>query len=250
MMIRELRQRPRPWREQKNELKHSWLLPLLAIEWPCEWIAFVLSKWSFLAVLEYLGSFSVLVAVVFYFSETGDRVKQKHYQAWQVINTAQGKGGSGGRIEALQELNADKVPLVGVEVSGAFLQGIDLSHARLRRANFSSADLRNSNLQAAELTDADLGSANFRGSNLRETDLQDARLDDADLVGADLSSADLSDASLDRADLRNTDLTSIHWQQIRSIRGANLFGIKNAPPGFLKWALQQGAVQTDSDSQR
>jgi uncharacterized protein YjbI with pentapeptide repeats len=69
-------------------------------------------------------------------------------------------------------------------------------------------------------------------------------------VGADLSSADLADASLDRADLRNTDLTSIHWQQIRSIRGANLFGIKNAPPGFLKWALQQGAVQTDSDSQR
>jgi hypothetical protein len=28
-------------------------------------------------------------------SEAGDRKKQKHYQAWQVINTAQGKGGSG-----------------------------------------------------------------------------------------------------------------------------------------------------------
>ncbi len=39
------------------------------------------------------------MAVIFYFSESGDRLKQKHYQAWQVINTAQGKGGSGGRIE-------------------------------------------------------------------------------------------------------------------------------------------------------
>ena len=83
----------------------------------------LLSRWSFLEVLEYLGSFSILIAVIFYFSESGDRLKQKHYQAWQVINTAQGKGGSGGRIEALQELDEDGVPLVGVDVSGAFLQG-------------------------------------------------------------------------------------------------------------------------------
>jgi hypothetical protein len=69
---------------------------------------------GFFEVLEYLGVFSVLIAIVFYFSEAGDRRKQKHYQAWQVINTAQGKGGSGGRIEALQELNIDRIPLVGV----------------------------------------------------------------------------------------------------------------------------------------
>ena len=44
-------------------------------------------KRSFLEVLEYLGTFSVLVAVIFYFSESGDRVKQRHYQAWQVKKT-------------------------------------------------------------------------------------------------------------------------------------------------------------------
>ena len=74
---------------------------LLAIEYPFDWLAYLLSRWSFLEALEYLGSFSILIAVIFYFSESGDRLKQKHYQAWQVINTAQGKGGSGGRIEAL-----------------------------------------------------------------------------------------------------------------------------------------------------
>jgi hypothetical protein len=100
------------------------VLPFLAFEWPWEWVAFLLSDWRFLEVLEYLGSFSVLAAVIFYFSESGNRIKQRHYQAWQVINTAQGKRGSGGRIEALQELNADKVPLVGVDVSSAFLQGL------------------------------------------------------------------------------------------------------------------------------
>jgi hypothetical protein len=249
MIAREPRQQPRPWREQKNALRHSWLLPVLAIEWPCQWIAFVLSKWSFLEVLEYLGSFSVLVAVIFYFSETGDRIKQKHYQAWQVINTAQGKGGSGGRLEALQELNADKVPLVGVDVSGSFLQGVSLVGAHLRRANFSAADVRNSNFQSAELSDADLSSANFRGSYMRETIFQGARLDDADLSEADLTAADLSDASLDNADLRYADISRIHWEQIRSIRGADLFGVKNAPSGFVQWAEKNGAVQIESDSQ-
>jgi len=60
-------------------------------------------------------------------------VKQKHYQAWQVVNTAQGKGGSGGRIEALQELDQDGVPLVGVYVAGASLQGVRLPKAGLNR---------------------------------------------------------------------------------------------------------------------
>ena len=69
-------------------------------------------------------------------------MKQKHYQAWQVINSAQGKGGSGGRIDALEELHRDPVPLVGVDVNDAFLQGVELNGANLLRANFRSADIR------------------------------------------------------------------------------------------------------------
>jgi hypothetical protein len=223
------------------------MVPWLTLEWPFQWVAYLLGQWSFLEFLEYLGSFSVLVAVVFYFHESGDRIKQKHYQAWQVINTAQGKGGSGGRIEALQELDADGVPLVGVEVAGAFLQGIDLPHAHLRRADFNAADLRNSNFQSAEFTDANLASANFRGSNLRETTFQGARIDDADLWGTDLTGADFTDASLADADLRNADLRGVHWERIQSVTGANIYGVRNAPDGFVAWALQRGAVQIESD---
>src|SRR5579884_1941374 len=118
MILHAPRKRPEPWREYRGQSTRTPMLVLLAIEYPFEWLAYVLSRWSFLEVLEYLGSFSILIAVIFYFSESGDRLKQKHYQAWQVINTAQGKGGSGGRIEALQELDQDGVPLVGVDVSG------------------------------------------------------------------------------------------------------------------------------------
>src|SRR5690348_6525000 len=165
MKIHIRKERPPAWAERREQTRHAWLLPFVALEWLWEWIAFALSNWTFLEVLDYLETFSVLVAVIFYFSESGARVKQRHYQAWQVVNTSQGKGGSGGRIEALQELNADRVDLVGVDVSGAYLQGIRLEKARLVRANFSAADAREAKLPSADLTDADLRSANFRGGN-------------------------------------------------------------------------------------
>jgi hypothetical protein len=206
-----------------------------------EWVAFALSNWTLLEVLEYLGSFSVLIAVIFYFAESGDRVKQRHYQAWQVINTAQGKGGSGGRIEALQELNADKVPLVGVDVSSAFLQGLDLKNANLLRSDFSAADLRNSNLAGVDFTLAILNSANLREAVLDHARFVQADLGNVDFVGSSLVGVDFSGATLDEADLRGADLKDIQWQRARSIRGAHVAGVKNAPAGFVEWALKNGA---------
>jgi uncharacterized protein YjbI with pentapeptide repeats len=213
------------------------------MEWGWEWIAYFLSNWKFLEVLEYMSSLSVLFAVLFYFSESGDRTKQKHYQAWQVINTAQGKGGSGGRIEALQELNADHVPLVGVDVSGAFLQGIDLKGAGLLRSNFNAADLRGSTLAGADFTDADLSSANLRGSNLAYANFHDSDLRDADLTGANLTGANLSGANLESADLQGANLEGIQWKDIARVRNAKIDGMKDVPQGFAAWAIQEGAFR-------
>ena len=248
MILHTTTTRPEPWQTRRAGLRHSWLVPLLAIDWVFEWTAFVLSRWSFLEVLEYLGSFSVLVAVIFYFSESGDRLKQKHYQAWQVINTAQGKGGSGGRIEALQELDQDGVPLVGVDVSGAFLQGIRLPRAHLLRADLNAVDARNGDFQAADFTSANLHSGNFRESNLSGANLRDADLGDADFCSANLSGAVLDGATLDTADLGNADLSKVKWRKIKSLQGANIRQIRNAPEGFIQWATQHGALTTESQS--
>ena len=242
MIIRERRTRPAPWSERRAPLRSAWVIPFAALEWIWEWVAFALSNWTFLEVLEYLGSFSVLVAVVFYFSESGDRVKQRHYQAWQVINTAQGKGGSGGRIEALEELNADKVPLVGVDVSSAFLQGIHLPHANLLRANFSAADLRNSDLSGCNFMLADLSSANFRGAVLDQASFVETNLRNVDLNGSRLIDAVLDDSVLDDADLRGANLAGLQWRRIRSISGANIDDVRNAPTGFVEWAMRHGAI--------
>ena len=228
MKVRIHREKPDPWAVRRQRIQHVWTTPFWAFEWILEWVAFALSRWTFLDVLEYLEGFSVLIAVIFYFSESGDRLKQKHYQAWQVINTAQGKGGSGGRIEALQELNHDGVPLVGVDVSGA--------------------DLRDSNLDFADFSDADLRSANFRQSHLQGAAFGRADLQDADLTGADLTGVDFSGATLTNADLSNANLANLRWRDLSSVKNVNIYGVKNAPDGFIPWAKQHGAVQTESDA--
>jgi hypothetical protein len=91
--------------QSSARVKYGWLLPFVGLEWGWSWLAYRLSGWAFLEVLEYFGTLSLLLAVVSYFAEGKDRVKQKHYQAWQVITSAQGKGGSGGRIDALEKLH-------------------------------------------------------------------------------------------------------------------------------------------------
>lgn len=57
--------------------------------------------------------------------------KAANYQAWQVVDTVQGKGGSGGRIDALQDLVANGVSLAGVRLDGAWLEGIQLEGAKI-----------------------------------------------------------------------------------------------------------------------
>jgi hypothetical protein len=244
MRYRERRERPVAWALYRTTTKHRWTVPFLALEWLWEWVAHLLSNWAFLESLEYLSSLGVLVAVVFYFTESGDRLKQKHSQAWQVMNTAQGKGGSGGRIDALQELNHDRVPLVGVDVSGAFLRGVKLEKAELLRSNFSAADARNGDFAETDLSFAELRSANFRHSRFVKAVLREADCAETDFSGADLSGADLSGADFTDADLHSADLRDVQWKSIKSVKRANIFGVKNAPDEFEAWALQHGAVQT------
>lgn len=246
-MLRIPRSRPKSWSEHRPKTTNHCLLFFHKLEWYFSWAAWALGNWAFLDVMESLSTLSVLVAVIFYFADSGNRIKQKHYQAWQVINTAQGKGGSGGRIEALQELNHDKVPLTGVDVGSAFLQGIDLRGARLSRSILQSSDLRNSNLANADLTFCNLRSANFRGSNLDRAQMRDADLTDADLNGTNLSGAKLDRADLTRTDLRNADLSQVDWQQIASFQLANIWSVRNPPKGFIDFALAHGAVSLASD---
>ena len=242
------REPPRKWREFKQRARRKYLTPFYAVSWLADWAAYFLGKWPVVELLEYLGSFSILFAAIVYFADAPNRLKQKHYQAWQVINTAEGKGGNGGRIDALQELNGDHVSLVGVNVDGAYLQGLKLEDAQARRATFVGTDLRDADFQRASLPDADLRFANLRRANLRACNLTGARLEDADLTGADFSGADLTGVTLDRADLRDANLSHVkNWEVIKSMDKANVQAARNAPGGFLDWARKNGAVEVKTE---
>jgi uncharacterized protein YjbI with pentapeptide repeats len=248
MNCQQERRPPESWSKFHRSVRYRWLLPLLFVDWLADWAAYGLSRLSLLELLEYCGSFSILIAVIFYFMGAQDRAEARHYQAWQVINTAQGKGGSGGRIDALRELNEDRVPLVGVDVADAFLQGVILENADLRRGNFHSADMKGADLAGARFEQSVLAFANLRQANLTGASLLETNLSDCDLNGACLKNADFHDARFDRADLRGADLSNIvNWRGNASFRLADVHNAQNAPAGFIDWAKAHGAVDIESD---
>jgi uncharacterized protein YjbI with pentapeptide repeats len=243
------RNRPKPWIQHRMEQHRPWAVLFHRVEWYLSWIAWTLGNCAFLDILEHLGKLSVLIAVIFYFSESGNRLKQKHYQAWQVINTAQGKGGNGGRIEALEELNSDRISLVGIDASEAFLQGISLRKANLSRCDFHASDLRNGDFADAFFDFCNLRDANFRFANLSGARMESVAMQGADLHGASLRGAVLSKADMSGVDLRDADLRDVKWQGVASMQLANLAGAQNVPSSFVRFALEHGAVSIAADQQ-
>jgi uncharacterized protein YjbI with pentapeptide repeats len=67
---------------------------------------------------------------------------------------------------------------------------------------------------------------------------------DADLVGADLEGARLDGVDLSSVDLRSAKLKGLEWRQIKNVKGANIAGVLDAPDGFVKWALLNGAIES------
>jgi hypothetical protein len=131
--------------------------------------------------------------------------KAANYQPWQVVNSAQGKGGSGGRIDALQDLNRNEVSLAGVQLDGAWLEGLSLPGADLRRAS-------------------------LRGANLRGADLRRANLERADLRGADLTGAHLS-------------RTVQGWNALSSVSYLNISTVRHAPGRVRRLGDRAGGGQ-------
>ena len=145
-----------------------------------------------------------------------------------MLNSAQGKGGSGGRIEALGDLLRNGESLAGIKLDDAWLEGVQLPKATLVRCS----------LQRANLARADLSGANLEGADLRDADLVTADLSGAYLRGANVTGARLSAATLDGADLSEL----VGWREVRSVGHTSIQGIRNPPAGFIEFAREQGAV--------
>jgi uncharacterized protein YjbI with pentapeptide repeats len=67
-------------------------------------------------------------------------------------------------------------------------------------------------------------------------------LSGSDLGEGNLIEANLAGTNLDDADLSGANLAGLQWREIASIKNATIEGVKSAPPGFVEWAMQKGAV--------
>ncbi|MBD2136926.1 pentapeptide repeat-containing protein [Anabaena sp. FACHB-1237] len=173
-----------------------------------------------LTLLEKGVLISLIVSLVSYYQEAPKRKQQAHYQAWEIINGAKDQSGSGGRIEALQELNKDGVSLRYVILNNADLSGISLNNAFLIDANFQNSKLTcitrdngkeectkilNTNLSYSNLQGAELYNADFQKSNFFKAKMQGAKLRDTKLKGADFEKAELQGANFPGADLEGAN---------------------------------------------
>ncbi|WP_413171478.1 pentapeptide repeat-containing protein [Anabaena azotica] len=246
------------------------------IEW-CNWFFNIpkktklgLIKKIILTALEKGFLLTLAISLFKYFQEAPKRQKQAHYQAWQIINSANEQGATSSRIEALQDLNEDGVSLRKLRANGADLNGInldnallihvyfqkadlncieirnnqkctsirnaDLSWGHLQEANFYKADLRKSTFYEAEMQGTRLILANLQDANLENAKLEKASLFKADLQRAKLQGANFQGADVEDVNFRDAMICGLEYANLANIICANFIGAKNLTPEQVKSA--------------
>ena len=137
------RERPTNWEDWK--WLHRWPR-LTSIEWGLEWLVYWCRGWRFSRCWNLPVELGCLSRWSYGFGRLGPE-KQKHYRAWELINSARGSTGDGGRRDALRDLNEDKVDLSAAPLARAWLSEGQLPKADLvREADLPGADLRRADL--------------------------------------------------------------------------------------------------------
>ncbi len=187
-------------------------------------------------LLNIVEGFSILVAVWLFFLEAPERDKQAHYEAWKTIDSAHGLRNSYARLQALQDLNSDRIPLRGFTAPEADLRGIDLSGADLSSAYLSGADLSNANLSHANLSHANLVETKLTNANLSNSLLTGANLSYADFIEADLQDVDFVGANIVGANFVRSNLAQAYFGDVNfneclldyaNLQKTKFFGVEN-----------------------
>ena len=193
--------------------------------------------------LDYTGKLSIIVAAIAFLFQIPGQRQQVQSDAWAVITSAQGQGGSGGRVGALQALargcarqsivnGSEAAPrdghviqqisagvkhlafqarlatglIMAEGIDSVFGNCVDLSGLTANGAYLVNLKLPRTTLKNANLQDANLQKADFANAELNQVNFQRAILRDANFLNADLSGTNLQGASLQGANLRGANL--------------------------------------------
>jgi hypothetical protein len=184
---------------------------------------------ALLSLLGIVGNAGLIIAVFTFIGTEKQRRDAEVLNAWQTITSAYGQSGNGGRIQALEFLNASPsanwrrkfpwfcTPLLLCTWPAERLDGINLGvtssdtpsappEGTLDNDEQEGSYLAGIELPEASLVEANLTGANLTGANLRRANLALVNLAGADLKAANLEGANLTNANLEMADLTNTNL--------------------------------------------
>jgi uncharacterized protein YjbI with pentapeptide repeats len=210
----------------------------------------------------------------------------KRAVAWQTVNSAVGKPGNAGRVDALQDLNRDGIQLDGISLSGhAVLVGpMDLANASMTHADFSDGTYINVNFSRANLDlstwsnvtcescgfqCSSLWAPTFSGSHfvwcdfgcpsndlkqggaLIESQFRGDRTEFTvcNFAGAAFPMNLWASAYFNSCNLAYADLTHVPFPPDNSLWCCNLYGA-NASLDFVKWAKNQVTTFTNIVSLR
>ncbi|QDV16425.1 Secreted effector protein pipB2 [Gimesia panareensis] len=136
-----------------------------------------------------------------------------------------------------------------LDLSGAILCGLDLSHDRLKKVGLENvlqdANLRDAHLEETQFTQTHLEGAHLSGAELTESVLEGASLEGAHLSGANMKEAVLVGASLEGAHLSGAHLSEINLERavlkFANLEGADL-SFANLEGADLSFTNLVGAV--------
>lgn len=205
---------------------------------------------TFASITLYAVIFVIIIFLIFHLTAAGGRL----------TNAAYGQSQSSDQPDTKNEPNMASSIHIVRHFSGDDLEGRDLSmktfiltmfsgtwleKASFRSSAFIATDFSGTHLQDADLSGAAFVLTNFSGAHLQGADLSGTKFRLALFAGAHLSGANFEGADLAFANLRGIN----NWRQIRSIRNANVYKVKNPPEGFVEWAMENGAVSISPNEQ-
>ena len=247
------------WETATKIVKSSWHTTLFASHRPLiqlekkvwEPLLAWANNQALLSLLGLIGNVGLIIAVITYVGSEKQRRDAEVLNAWQTLTSAHGQSGNGGRIQALEFLNASPganwrrraiclwictwpaESLAGINLSvdsadtitteqenssidefqmNEISRRVYLGRIQLLKANLTSANLRDVDLEFANLRDATLWYANLQGADLWYANLQGANLVNTNLQDVRLASANLQGAISVGTNLQGADLFSANLQ--------------------------------------
>ena len=118
------------------------------------------------------------------------------------------------QIDGFDHIPLDGIDLYRANLNGAILRSANLLGANLVDACLINADLTAANLRYAHLHCANLCKAIFKNAKLKHADLTDANLTEAKLINTELDGANLSLAELTGADICPVEHLTNHQHKV------------------------------------